>query len=277
MRCPVVAKRVLVRLIRGERGAILALTVILSTFGIVVSTSALALVGGHLQVSKTYEVRGASYYTAKAGMDAAMADMLLGVNLLRQGYQPPQLTVNNLPVTVTVAAPAGAFRPKAVFRYVDPGVQTGLASLGPGNAWTVRLEGVQPFSVLGVGWAFDDTSPPSVRIEIEDPTGAKAVAEDERTKSPLQLLVRSGTSTEYVVRFTNTGTTPVLSLPFSSLGDDSKTWILGKMTGREYILEAAAGEASYALRAYVRQIPGPDQPGAVPQIIVVETWRRTTE
>lgn len=270
-------KRVSARLIRGERGAILVLTVILSTFGIVVSTSALAVVGGHLQVSKTYEVRGASYYTAKAGMDAAMGDMLRGVDLVRQGYQPPQLTVNNLPVRVTVAAPAGSYRPKTVFRYVDPGVQTGLASLGPGNTWSVRLEGVLPFSVLGVGWAFDDTLPPSIRIEVEDPTGAKAVSAAERTRSPLQLLVRSGTATEYVVRFINTGTAPVVSKPFSSLGDDVNTWILGKMTGREYILEATAGEASYALRAYVRQIPGPNQLVAVPQIIVVETWRRATE
>jgi len=206
-----------------------------------------------------------------------MGDMLRGVDLFHQGYQPPQFTLNNLPVTVTVAAPAGSYRPKTVFRYMDPGVKTGLASLEPGDTWSVRLEGVLPFSILGGGWAFDDTLPPSVRIEIEDPTGAKAVTAAERTVSPLQLLVRSGTASEYIVRFVNTGTTPVVSKRFSSLGDDDKTWILGKMTGREYILESTAGEGTYKLRAYVRQIPGPDQPGAVPQIIVVETWRRATE
>jgi hypothetical protein len=99
---------------------------------------------------------------------------------------------------------------------------------------------------------------------------------DRRPWGSLQLFVLAGPDTTYTVQFINEGApdkASAQSLPFSSLGGSDHTWVRTKMTGKEYLLRATVRDA-FALKAYVRQLPGPDQPSAgVPQLIVVEAWR----
>lgn len=233
----------------------------------------LLLVQGNLRSAEAFQGRDLTYYSAKAAVEVAMADLLAGQDIALPGYTPSPVTLNGVTSTVSVQTPAGSYRPKLVYRYIDPGASTALASLPGGGERVVKIEGVQPFSTIGMSWAFDDSFLPHLEMVIEDSTGA-VIARDEQedARTPFQLIVRSGTDTRYTIRFINRGNSPVASLSFSSLGGLDHTWVLAKASGREYILRADT-VGGFGLKAYVRQIPGPDQVSPVPQVIVVETWR----
>jgi hypothetical protein len=185
--------------------------------------------------------------------------------------------------------------PRTVYRYIDPGASSALASLAPLGVHRVRLLNVEPYSLLAVNWTF--TAVPfdeaEGEIRVFDSRGTKIAEEDgevdddDGQQATVSLAVQLGADSEYVVEFLNEEDDkgPILSMPFSSVGGAGATWIHSKLNGREYVVTASAsgvtgatGEevaAPVILRAYVRQLPGahPDN-AALKQIIVMESWRR---
>lgn len=264
--------------------------------GTTVTVVLLVGTAAQLQSSGSSHERDSAYFTTKAALEVTLADLLQGQDISLSSYQPPPVSLNGEEARVSVSTPpAGSDRPRLIYRYVDPGAATRLVSLAPGQSFSVTLEGVQPFSTIGVGWAFDDATSQGtgktkldLELVVEDASGLvvgkKAVAGtigEHPARSPAQLFVRAGPSTTYVVRYKNTSkpddqfAVAVNSKPFSSLGGSDYTWMRAQMTGREYLLRATAGTA-FVLKAYVRQIPGPSQAAPVPQLVVVETWRAAT-
>ena len=86
----------------------------------------------------------------------------------------------------------------------------------------------------------------------------------------------------YTVEFKNLDTSPIVSRDFSLKGAAERTWIFVKSVGKEYIVQGVACcetiqgvTGGIAIRAYVRQIPGPGSPSPGPlQSVVVESWRQ---
>jgi hypothetical protein len=289
-------QRLIARFRSSEQGFIMLLTQGAMVLGTTVTVVLLVGTAAQLRSSGSSRERDSAYFTAKAAVEVALADLLQGQDISLPGYQPPPVSLNGVEAQVRVSTPpVGSDQPKLIYRYGDPGAKTALASLAPGQSLAVTLVGVQPFSTIGVNWAFADPTPLgtgttklSLELVVEDVSGLvvgkKAVAGkigEHPARSPVQLFVRAGPSTKYVVRFKNTSkpddkdAVAASSRPFSSLGGSDHTWMRAQMTGREYILRATATNA-FVLKAYVRQIPGPSQVGAVPQLVVVETWRADT-
>lgn len=289
-------QRLIARFRNGERGFILLLTQGAMALGATVTVVLLVGTAAQLRSSGSSRERESAYFTAKAALEVTLADLVQGQDISLPSYQPPPVSLNGVEAQVRVSTPPfGSDQPKLIYRFVDPGATTSLVSLAPGESQALTLEGVQPFSVIGINWAFDDATPQGtsktnldLELVVEDASGLvvgkKAVlgkSGEHPAWSPVQLFVRAGPSTTYVVRFSNTSkpddkdAVAVNSKPFSSLGGSDHTWMRAQMTGREYILRAAAGNA-FVLKAYVRQMPGPSQVAPAPQLVVVETWRAAT-
>ena len=103
---------------RGERGQILVLVLMLMTLGTLVITPLLAYVNLSLRLNSRAEVRSQAYYAAEAGVDAVISDLFHGENLLSTAYPPEssllerngdnlflKQAVNGYPVNITIAPP----------------------------------------------------------------------------------------------------------------------------------------------------------------------------
>lgn len=267
------------RLWRSERGQLLPLTVILSTFGIVVSTAMVVYIQGNLQATLKSQGRETSYYTATSGIEAALADVSRGLDLLGPTYTPPAITINGDDPIIAVSGPVSAGRPTLRYRYLDGGAATGLAPLGPGSSWVVQVNGVEPFSNLLANLAFTSASNPNVTVQIEDDQ-ANLIMENSLAQVldttlnlyQVRVVTRLGVADTYFIRFVNNGANPIVSSFHSSVGGSDATWILAKATGNEYLISSTTSD-DFELRVFVRQIPGPGATGTqVRQVVVIETW-----
>ena len=262
-------------MIKNQSGQILLLTLIMTGLGGVITGAMLGFLNGSSRGSGTFLDSTDAYYAAAGGIEAVMADLLEGDDALDLGYTVPSVTLNGIPVTISVAPPQVDLAPKAVYRYIDPGAGQGLASLAPGGMWTVILKGVEPFSSLFVNWAFIPEGNVHVDLRVLDGSGLE-IAKGEQlgaADSPATLLARLGAGETYTLEFLNQDTVTVLSREFDSKGGLDRTWMLLKSVGSEYLITSTA--SGDTLRAYVRQIPGHGATNPpIKQTVVVESWQR---
>ena len=278
---------------KGQSGQILLLTLIITSVGALTTGAMLAVATTTARSSGDFQETTSGYYAAAAGIELPMAYMLEGGDAfsLETCYSAPPITVNNIQPQVSITSPEAAgltVRPKVEYRHIDPGVPVedigGMRLLGPGDKWRLKLNGVVPNTSLIVNWAYVASELPDVDITVFDGTGdvVERALPTRSTSAPILLMGRLGQGDTYTVEFKNDGDTPVLSRDFSSKGGRDFTWILAKATGREYLITSSTGE--FALRAYIRQIPGPQEPDlenpdcaplrpAVKQRIIVESWQ----
>ena len=180
-----------------------------------------------------------------------------------------------------IEAPQEEARPRVAYRYIDPGATAGLASLAPGATWSVKLNGVQPLSTLFVNWAFSFGAgeAPDLEIRALDSEGDEVAdsIEPEVSGAPATLIARLDSGDTFTVVFENEDDdSPILSRGFSVKGRLDSTWMFVKSVGKEYLITAVAGDL--ALRAYVRQIPGPGSTSPpLKQTVVVESWQGPIE
>ena len=267
------------RLVAGQAGQLLPLTVILSTFGMTVTTALVVYVQGNLGATEKTREREVAYYTATAGIEAVLADAAQGRDLLSPAYTSPSVTVNDQTPAITIAAPPATGWPTLLYRYIDIGAATGLVSLAPGITWSVEVSGVQPFSNTLINVAFTSTSPPAATLSIVDDlenviSSSTLIETLDAAQSLYQVWLdtRLGVASTYTVLFENGGADPITAAAYSSIGGASATWFLTRATGKEYIITSTS-PAGFQLRVYVRQTPGPGVNGTqVQQTVVVETW-----
>ena len=165
-------------MLKNHPGQILVLTLL--TLGVgALGTGALGTGAMLGVVNSTTRGSGAflegtdAYYASAAGVEFVMADLLAGVDALDGSYTLPDLIVNDQEITVLVSSPQTSIHPATEYRYVDPGAASGLASLASGDTWSVKLNGVQPFSTLFVNWAFTPQTTGDLRIRVLDSGGGE--------------------------------------------------------------------------------------------------------
>ena len=234
----------------------------------------LGIINATTRASGSFQDSTKAYYAAAAGIEAVMGDLISGDDALDAGYTPPSVRVNGIDVIISITSPQVDLPPKATFRYLDPGASQGLASLGSGETWSVKLNGVAPFSSLFVNWSFVTGDVPDLRIRVLDAGGSKIADANEPLKknTPATLVTQLGSGDTYTVEFGNQDVGPIPSDDFSAKGRQNKTWIYVKATGNEYLITSTAGNVT--LRAYVRQLPGPGQTSTpLKQTVVVESWQ----
>ena len=280
-------------MLKGQSGQILLLTLVITSVGALSTGAMLAVATTATRSSGDFQETTAGYYAAAAGIELPISYMLEGADAysLDTCYSAPSIIVNEIQPQVSITSPEAAglsIKPKVEYRHIDPGVPVedigGMRLLAPGDTWRIKLNGVVPHTSLIVNWAYVASELPEVDITIFDATGdiVERALPIRSTSAPVTVMARLGEGTTYTVEFKNDGDLSILSRDFSSEGGRDFTWILVKAIGREYLITSTIGE--FALRAYVRQIPGPQEPepedpGYAPlkpelkQRVVIESWQ----
>ena len=271
------------RCLQGERGQLLLITIVVTTFGLTTSAALLGFVQGNAQAINRTQNRDIPYCTAAGALEAVFNDALKGQDLLDPSYTPPSVTLNDDTPIITIQPPPSTFKPQAGTHYIDPGASTGLGNLGPGENHELRLNKVEPFSVLVISIAFTPMDIGDLEIEVFDDKGNKIAEEKEvvvdagNNVEITRLATRLGPATNYIVRFINEDVAvPIVVQPFSDIGGKSQIYVKGEIAGKRYLLTATTKEG-FQLRVVLSQIPGPHPSGAVvQQKLLIETWAPRT-
>ncbi|MBI4337950.1 MAG: hypothetical protein HY683_09015 [Chloroflexi bacterium] len=252
-----------------RKGQVLLLMVLGMGVGGLALGALLTFTDVHLRLVRKAQDQTFAYQAAAAAVEAVIADLRTGTDALAGGYTPPQVTLNGLTPTVTVAAPSVTTPPVMAYRYLDPGASAGLLSLAGGATWQVTLNGVEPRSLLAVSWTFTPSSG-SWRVRLLDSQGQQ-VASRSGSGSPGWLTVEATEGTTYTLEFRNQGSGAQASQSFSSNGGRDSTWAYMRLKGQEYLVTAAV--SGLTVRAYLRQLPGPGATSPpLLQAVVVESW-----
>jgi len=258
---------------RDQRGQALAWTLIIMVFGSLVIGSFLPFVAGSFAAVRKVEDKLFASEANQAAIEAVLADLVSGVDILAGSYAPPQLTVNELnPALVLSEPPAGADT-GAIFRFLDPGATAGLASLAAGARVTVPVHGVPISTGMVVHWAF---TPSARQWELSvyqgEGTGGALIGTDSGSNSPgiaRAFTVATGTHT---IEFRNNDASAIASQPYGDVGGAGKTWVYSRARGKQYVVRAEA--EGYASEAFVRQLPGPGgSSSSLRRLVVVESWQ----
>ena len=268
---------------KNQAGQIMALTLMITGVGALSTGAMLGIITTSARSSGSFHDNTESYYAAAAGIEIVIADLLEGKDALDTGdtpYQVPQLDVNGRPVKISIAPPAGGTKPRVLYRYIDPGTRQGLSSLAPGATWSVKLNGVTPFSSVFVNWAFSYSTAdvPELEIRVLDSEGQQIVSasKPEVQGFPANLKIQVKKGSTYTVEFENKDTAPIVSRDFTIKGGQDRTWIFMKAVSKEYIITAEAGVVR--ISAYVRQLPGPGPTSTqLKHMVLVESWQQPVQ
>ena len=120
-----------------------------------VAISSVTLLATHFRSISSAEDGERLYYAMDAGIEAAMADLVRGADLLAAAYDPPELEVNNVSTTVTIDSPGESAILDPILQYFDPGLRDpDLVMIPSGQRYLLHIMSVNP-GTLQVNWAFD--------------------------------------------------------------------------------------------------------------------------
>ncbi|MCH8309215.1 MAG: hypothetical protein IIB17_01805 [Chloroflexi bacterium] len=142
------------RQLNDEAGNAVLYAMLVIVVGAILMSALLPFIAANLRAASASIDNTREYYTAAAGIEAVLADLIQGKNILDSGYAPPAVTLNDITAEISVGTPDTRLRKPSIQRWLDPGVSSGLNRLGPGEEWIVRLNGIQPYSVISINWAF---------------------------------------------------------------------------------------------------------------------------
>lgn len=279
--------------LRGQGGQLLVTTLVVGTVGIMTTTAMVGVVQMNIRVEKKGHGEEISYYTATGAIEAVLADVAIGKDILAPDYVLPQVTLNHQEPRLAVSDPSAFSRPKTQPRYLDPWADSDTRTLAPKQAFDLVLNRPQPWSLLVINWAVSWDPPEEHKVDIDidvydEELGKelKKVVEIEvdldkhkvqDSSGVLMARVRLGQSSQYRIRFYNGGNTTITTNPFSSKGEKDRTWMLATGSpeaagfSKLYIVTATVGD--FQLRSLVQQIPAPGLgPLRLNRTVVVESW-----
>lgn len=259
----------------------------------VVAVSSVMFLATHFRSITSAEDGERSYYALDAAVEAVMADLVRGADLL-DSYNPPAVTINGLTPSVTIATPGSAASPTPLQQYFDPGLRhPHLATIPEGKRYLVHVFNVHP-GVFQANWAFNiaatGTEAPAGTVSLRVlknpdvlltppgrfsgcPTSPLVALVEKSIDSAGTFSISSGGITvgtpepgepqpgTYSVAFcvkTLTGAT-LTTRPYKPTGSLNDTWIYA-IAFKDYRITAEAEGASITVD--VRQMPGPTQPPA---------------
>ena len=103
----------------GQGGFTLPFVLVMIALSLV-AISSVTLLATHFRSIASAEDGERLYYAMDAGIEAAMADLIRGADLLNPAYNPPELDVNNVRTTVTIDSPGESTNLEPIFQYFDP-------------------------------------------------------------------------------------------------------------------------------------------------------------
>jgi hypothetical protein len=222
---------------------------------------------GDLDSSLTEEE---AYFTADAGIEAVLADLRAGTDVLDAGYVLPTVTLNGVTASLSVSEP-----PRDVYVpfgsvFVDPESETSLSPLAGNTDFLYVVDNVKTFADFQVSWVF---SPPDngwqVTVYEGVGTGGSQLANATKNSSPARLMLNPGVISggSYTVRFRNKSANAITSDGPSAIGEPDRTWIR-VVAWKDYVIISSAGDTT--LKVFARQGPGPNQ---VDSTLHVTTWQ----
>ena len=248
-----------------------------------VAISSVTLLATHFRSIASAEDGERLYYAMDAGIEAAMADLVRGADLLDPAYNPPELDVNNVRTTVTIDSPGESANLEPILQYFDPGLRDpDLVMISSGRRYLLHIMSVHP-GTLQVNWAFDIIKEnkgllegnlilkvlkldalPSAGGGSGCPSGALHALVNKEITSAGAYTMSSGAIDisepgTYSVAFCveNLVGAILTTHTYKPSGILTDTWIYG-MAYKDYKITAHAEVAT--VTALVRQMPGPTQP-----------------
>ena len=244
---------------KDERGQLLMIAMAILGLGAIIVVPAMTYVNASFRSVGNAAERTDERYAAEAAIEAVVADLRQGVDVLDGGYVPPVVVVNDITPVVTAFAPATAF--PRIFVFADPNTTTDLAPLAPATSFLYVVHGVIADTKIEFNWNYTPAAPsggPDTRIEIFNGVSTDTIdrlKNNTDNNSPHTLTMGSGINDggSFTFRFTNESVTPLTSSAFGEEGELGLTWMSMK-AGVDVIVTAEAGDT--VLQAYLQQGPG---------------------
>ena len=137
-----------------QRGFTLPFVLVMIAISLI-AISSVTLLATHFRSNSSAEDGERLYYAMGAGIEAAMADLIRGADLLDPAYSPPEINVNGVRTTVTVDSQGASANLDPILQYFDPGLRdSDLLMIASGQRYLLHIMNVHP-GTLQVNWAFD--------------------------------------------------------------------------------------------------------------------------
>jgi hypothetical protein len=209
------------------------------------------------------------YFTADAGIEAVLADLRKGSDVLDAGYVIPAVFLNGYTADISVASPTrDAYVPfGAVF--VDPQTEASLSPLAGNGDFLYTIENVKTNSDFQASWVF---TPPDngwqMTVFEGEGTGGSQLGNATKNASPARITIDNADilGGTYTIRFRNKSSNALTSAVFSSIGDPSSTWVR-LIAWKDYVVTSTVEDTTISV--FARQGPGPNQ---VQSTVSVFTW-----
>ena len=266
----------------GQGGFTLPFVLVMIAISMV-AISSVTFLATHFRSISSAEDGERFYYAMDAGIEAAMADLIRGADLLDPAYISPELEVNNVRTTITIESPGKSANLEPTLQYFDPGLRDpDLVMIPSGQRYLLHILNVNP-GTLQVNWAFDILEEneellegnlalkvlkldalPSSGGDSGCPSGAlHALVKKEITSAgaytmssgAIDISVPGTYSIAFCVE--NLAGAILTTRPYKPSGNLTDTWIYGTVY-KDYKITAHAEAAT--VTAFVRQMPGPTQP-----------------
>jgi hypothetical protein len=274
----------------GQGGFTLPFVLVMIAISLI-AISSVTLLATHFRSISSAEDGERLYYAMDAGIEAAMADLIRGADLLDPAYSPPEIDVNGVKTTVTVDSLGESANLDPILQYFDPGLRDpALLMISSGQRYLLHIMNVHP-GTLQVNWAFDIIKNNEELLEGNlilkvlkldalpssgggsgCPSGALHALINKEITSAGAYTMSSGAIDIiepgiYSVAFCveNLAGATLTTRPYKPSGSLTDTWIYA-MAYKDYKITAHAQVAT--VTAFVRQMPGPTQPP-------VGGWSRT--
>ena len=276
--------------VQGHGGFTLPFVLVMIAISLI-AISSVTLLATHFRSISSAEDGERLYYAMDAGIEAAMADLIRGADLLDPAYRPPEIELNGVRTTVTIDSQGDSSSLDSILQYFDPGLRDpDLLMIPSGQRYLLHIMNVHP-GTLQVNWAFDITKNKeellegnlSLKVLKLDalpssgggsgcPSGALHSLINREITSAGAYTMSSGAIDisepgTYSVAFCveNLAGATLTTRPYKPSGSLNDTWIYA-MAFKDYKITAHAQVAT--VTAFVRQMPGPTQPP-------VGGWSRT--
>lgn len=252
---------------REERGQVLIFVMVVMVLGALVVAPLLAYVNTSFRVIKSSQDNIATYYAADAGMEAVIADLLLGLDILSEDYEVPTVSLGGYDVNIEITLAENlAPPPSQAELYIDPGIAFGLDPLEADSVWEFEFvlpEGsevkINWACLVGEKWWCDEHCLGQISLWKKgesEPLDSTEVVGDGSDEAVVNinlyvpgydpdtgdLIIEGG---NYIIKFANHSYWHCCSLwgsctdtpkrssaePFSGIGDEDYTWVL---IGRGY-------------------------------------------
>lgn len=140
----------------GEDGVLLPLAIIMMAIGSMVIVTLLSLTATSARAQLDFDDLAPTRYSADSGVVDVLVDLLSGEDALTSTYSTPSLTINEYDVAISVQTPTTTVA--AEYRYLDPGVAFGLASLSSQDSHYIQIDNVEAGAHVRVNWSFTPTT-----------------------------------------------------------------------------------------------------------------------